>query len=83
MTFSSSVPRCPSCGSRMDSVHLRNCQFVWKKPAAVRQQPTLKMLDFARSLLRSLGYAEEDYDFDKMTYQECSELIDQLKKERG
>ena len=83
MTFSSSVPRCPSCGSRMDSVHLRNCKFVWKKPAPLKEKPTVKMVDFAKGLLLSLGYDEEEYDFDSMTYQQCGDLIDQLKKERG
>lgn len=41
------------------------------------------MVDFAKGLLLSLGYDEEEYDFDSMTYQQCGDLIDQLKKERG
>ena len=41
------------------------------------------MVDFAKGLLLSLGYDEEEYDFDSMTYQQCGDLIDQLKKVRG
>lgn len=41
-TLSSSVPRCPSCGSRMDSVHLRNCKFVWENPAPLKDKTNLR-----------------------------------------
>ena len=43
--------------------------------------PTASQIIYATDLLRILGYDVADYDFDKMTKQEVSELIDELKNE--
>lgn len=77
-----SYERCPSCGTRMDLPHLKNCQFVWRKPAIQQDRPTEKMLAFAQRLAKQLGYEEQEYAWDAMTYQECSQLIEQLKAEQ-
>ena len=44
-------------------------------------KPTTAQIKYATDLLRKLGYDVADYDFDKMTKQEVSELIDELKNE--
>lgn len=46
-------------------------------------RPTQPMIDFATDLLEQLGYDPDNYDFDQMSYDKCSELIDELKDERG
>ena len=46
-----------------------------------RMKPTIAQIKYATDLLRKLGYDVADYDFDKMTKQEVSELIDELKDE--
>lgn len=42
---------------------------------------TPEQIKYATDLLRKLGYDVDDYDFDRMTAQEVSELIDELKQE--
>ena len=44
-------------------------------------KPTASQVKYATNLLRKLGYDVADYDFDKMTKAEVSELIDELKDE--
>jgi len=44
-------------------------------------KPTQKQIQYAKDLLRKLGYDLDDYDFDKMTKTEVSELITELKDE--
>ena len=44
-------------------------------------KPTASQIKYATDLLRKLGYDVADYDIDKMTKQEVSELIDELKDE--
>ena len=44
-------------------------------------KPTPSQVKYAKDLLRKLGYDTDDYDFDKMTKEEVSELIDELKEE--
>ena len=44
-------------------------------------KPTMEQIKYATDLLRKLGYDVDDYDFDRMTAQEVSELIDELKQE--
>ena len=44
-------------------------------------KPTASQIKYATDLLRKLGYDVADYDFDNMTKQEVSELIDELKDE--
>ena len=44
-------------------------------------EPTARQIKYATDLLRKLGYDVADYDFDKMTKAEVSELIDELKNE--
>ncbi len=46
-------------------------------------EPTTAQIKYATDLLRKLGYDVADYDFDKMTKAEVSELIDELKDEWG
>jgi len=46
-------------------------------------EPTKAQIDYAKDLMEKLGYDEEDYDFDRMTRAEVSELIDELKEEWG
>ena len=46
-------------------------------------KPTLSQIKYAKDLLRKLGYDLDDYDFEQMTKQEVSELIDELKSEWG
>ena len=46
-------------------------------------KPTMEQIKYATDLLRKLGYDIADYDFDKMTKREVSELIDELKDEYG
>jgi hypothetical protein len=45
-------------------------------------RPTDAMIRFAKILINQLGYDPDDYDFDNMTFAECSNLIDELKAER-
>lgn len=45
-------------------------------------RPTDSMVRYAKSLVNQLGYDPDDYDFDQMTFAECSNLIDELKAER-
>lgn len=45
--------------------------------------PTTAMVSFAKQLLSELGYDLDDYDFDQMSYSEVSDLINELKDERG
>jgi hypothetical protein len=45
--------------------------------------PTEKMIDYAKDLIEKCGYDQDDYDFDNMTFEECSDLIDDLKIELG
>ena len=42
---------------------------------------TQMQIKYATDLLRKLGYDVDDYDFDSMTAQEVSDLIDELKQE--
>jgi hypothetical protein len=42
---------------------------------------TMEQIKYATDLLRKLGYDVADYDFEKMTREEVSELIDELKDE--
>lgn len=44
-------------------------------------KPTMAQIKYATDLLRKLGYDVADYDFDKMTKAEVSELITELKDE--
>lgn len=44
-------------------------------------KPTKRMIDFATKLINELGYDIDSYDFDRMSFSEVSELIDELKKE--
>ena len=46
-------------------------------------KPTASQIKYATDLLRKLGYDIDDYDFDRMTKQEVSELIAELKDEYG
>lgn len=46
-------------------------------------KPTASQIKYATDLLRKLGYDTDDYDFDRMTKQEVSELIAELKDEYG
>ena len=43
--------------------------------------PTKAQIDYAKDLMAKLGYDEEDYDLDRMSRAEVSNLIDELKKE--
>jgi hypothetical protein len=45
-------------------------------------RPTDSMVRFATSLANQLGYDLDIYDFENMTFAECSNLIDELKAER-
>ena len=42
---------------------------------------TMEQIKYATDLLRKLGYDVADYDFEKMTRAEVSDLIDELKDE--
>jgi len=44
-------------------------------------KPTRTQINYARDLIRKLGYNEDEYDFDTMTKAEVSELIAELKDE--
>ena len=44
-------------------------------------KPTTEQIKYATDLLRKLGYDVADYDFEKMTREEVSDLIDELKQE--
>jgi len=44
-------------------------------------KPTASQIKYARDLLRKLGYDVDEYDFDHMTKDEVSELIDELNQE--
>lgn len=44
-------------------------------------KPTMEQIKYATDLLRKLGYDVADYDFEKMTREEVSDLIDELKQE--
>ena len=44
---------------------------------------TPKMIKFAEDLIERCGYYTEDYDLEDMTFEEVSELIDELKEELG
>lgn len=46
-------------------------------------RPTDRMIEYAIALLKELGYDPDDYDFDKMTFEQVRDLIDELKVERG
>ena len=45
------------------------------------EQPIKGQLEYAKILLRELGYDEADYPLAKMSKQEISKLIDDLKDE--
>ena len=45
------------------------------------EQPTKGQLEYAKILLRELGYDLEDYPVEDMSKQQVSELIDELKDE--
>ena len=45
------------------------------------EQPTKGQLEYAKILLRELGYDVDDYPLSEMSKQEVSELIDDLKDE--
>ena len=45
-------------------------------------EPTKVQCDYARDLMRNLGYDEDDYDLDAMERWEVSQLIADLKEER-
>lgn len=51
------------------------------KMGEIEMKPTASQIKYATDLLRKLGYDVADYDFDKMTKAEVSELIDELKNE--
>jgi len=44
-------------------------------------KPTSEQTGYATDLLKKLGYDVDDYDFDGMTKDEVSELIDELEDE--
>lgn len=44
-------------------------------------KPTMEQIKYATDLLRKLGYDVTDYDFEKMTRAEVSDLITELKDE--
>ena len=44
-------------------------------------KPTSEQIGYATDLLKKLGYDVDDYDFDGMTKDEVSELIDELEDE--
>jgi hypothetical protein len=44
---------------------------------------TPKMISYAKALLGELGYDLDNYDFDRMTFEQVRDLIDQLKDDRG
>ena len=44
-------------------------------------KPTSRQISYATELLKKLGYDVDDYDFDGMTKDEVSELIDELEEE--
>lgn len=46
-------------------------------------RPTDRMIEYATGLINQLGYDPDDYDFDKMTFEQVRDLIDELKVERG
>ena len=46
-------------------------------------RPTEKMIDYAVDLLQQLGYGPDEYDFEKMSFEQVGDLIDELKDERG
>jgi hypothetical protein len=46
-------------------------------------RPTSNQIELATNLLEQLGYDMDTYDFDSMDFEEVSELIDELKDERG
>ena len=43
--------------------------------------PTIGQIEYAIDMIIKLGYDLDDYDFTKMSKQEVSELIKDLKKE--
>lgn len=45
------------------------------------EQPTKGQLEYAKILLRELGYDLDDYAVEDMSKQQVSELIDDLKNE--
>ena len=44
-------------------------------------KPIMEQIKYATDLLRKLGYDVADYDFEKMTRAEVSDLITELKDE--
>ena len=47
----------------------------------MKNLPTISQIKYATDLLRKLGYDVDDYDFERMTKDEVSELIKELKME--
>lgn len=45
--------------------------------------PTRAQIEYAKDLIRKLGYDLDSYDFENMDKQEVSELISELKAEWG
>ena len=46
-----------------------------------RKKPTSAQIDYARYLLRELGYDEQEYDIESMTRLQLANFIDELRKE--
>jgi len=44
---------------------------------------TPSMIAYAQGLIDQLGYDQDHYDFDGMTFEQVRDLIDELKDERG
>lgn len=44
---------------------------------------TLDQITYIKILADKAGYSEDDYDFDNMTFNEASDIIDDLKDELG
>ncbi|MDF2499340.1 MAG: hypothetical protein K0Q77_54 [Anaerosporomusa subterranea] len=74
--------RCPYCGSLMTAPHLKNCKLV-KSNHLIKDKPTSAMIEFAKDLIQQLGYDQESYKVNDMSYIECAKLLDELKEERG
>ncbi len=66
--------RCESCGSPPNLPHLRNCKVVRDY-----NTPTVKMLDLANNLLAELMWTVPKPP-SRMTFAECSALIDRMLK---
>jgi hypothetical protein len=74
--------RCPSCGSPANLPHLRNCK-ISPPDGYELKHPTTAQIDFARDLIKQLGYNLEEYDFEAMSFTDLSKMITDLRTERG